>query len=78
MFINTTKHFPELTMVGLLKYFKPKQCDKDNDVGENPMGLPDPYGDLSKVVLYPFIEVTNVVVRQALEKECGPCSPTFH
>ena len=37
------------------------------------MGLPDPYGDLSKVVPYPFIEVTYPVVRQALEKERGPC-----
>ena len=73
MFINATKHFQELTMAGLLKYFKPKQRGKDNDAGENPMGLPDPYGDLSKVVPYLFIEVTYPVVRQALEKERGPC-----
>ena len=35
---------------GLLKYFKPKQRYKDNDNEVKPKGLPDPNGDLSKVV----------------------------
>ena len=37
-------------MAGLLKYFKPKQRHEDNNDEEKPKGLPDPNGDLSKVV----------------------------
>ena len=62
-------------MAGLLKYFKPKQRHEDNDDEEKPKGLPDPNGDLSKVVPSSSIEVTNAVVRQALEKEGGPRGP---
>ena len=62
-------------MVGLLKYFKPKQHHKDNDDEVKLKGLPDPNGDLSKVVPSSSIEVTNTVVRQALEKERGPRGP---
>ena len=43
-------------MAGLLKYFKPKQHHKDNDEVK-PKGLPDPSGDLSKVVPSSSIEV---------------------
>ena len=35
----------------------------------------DPNGDLSKVVRSSSQEVTNAVVRQALEKERRPCGP---
>ena len=62
-------------MVGLLKYFKPKQRHKDNDDEVKLKGLPDPNGDLSKVVPSSSIEVTNTVVRQALEKEREPRGP---
>ena len=62
-------------MAGLLKYFKPKQLHEDNDDEVKPKGLPDPNGDLSKVVPSSSIEVTNAVLRQALEKERGPCGP---
>ena len=71
IFINTAKYLNRIiiTMAGLLKYFKPKQRHEDNDDEEKPKGLPDPNGDLSKVVPSSSIEVTNAVVRQALEKE---------
>ena len=62
-------------MAGLLKYFKPKQRHEDNDDEVKPKGLPYPNGDLSKVVPSSSIGVTNTVVRQALEKECGPHGP---
>ena len=62
-------------MVGLLKYFRPKQHHEDNDDEVKPKALPGPNGDLSKVVPSSSIGVTNAVVRQALEKECGPCGP---
>ena len=64
-----------ITMAGLLKYFKPKQRHEDNDDEVKPKGLPDPNGDLSILVPSSSIEVTNVVVRQALEKERGPLGP---
>ena len=64
-------------MAGLLKYFKLKQRHEDNDE-EKPKGLPDPNGDLSKVVLSSSIEVTNAVVRQELErKNAGHVAHTF-
>ena len=50
-------------MVGLLKYFKPKQHHEDNDDKVKLKGLPDPNGDLSKVLPSSSIEVTNAVVR---------------
>ena len=71
IFINMMKHFPKITMAGLLKYFKPKQHDEDNNDGENPNCLPDLNGDLSKVVQSTSIEVTSAVVCQELEKEHG-------
>ena len=40
-----------ITMAGLLKYFKPKQHHEDNDDEVKPEGLPDPNGNLSKVIL---------------------------
>ena len=62
-------------MAGLLKYFKPKQHHEDNGDEVKPKGLPDPDGNLSKVVPSSSTEVTNTVVRQALEKERGPRGP---
>ena len=62
-------------MAGLLKYFKLKQHHEENDDEGKPKGLPDPNGDLSKVVPFSSIEATNTVVRQALEKERGPRGP---
>jgi len=59
-------------MAGMLKYFKPKNRGEDNDNEENLMGLPDPNGDLSKVVPSSSIEVTNVVVPQKERRPCGP------
>ena len=64
-----------ITMAGVLKYFKPKLHHKDHDDEGKPKGLPDPNGDLSKVVPSSSIEVTNTVVRQALEKVRGPRGP---
>jgi len=76
IFFNATKYFSEITMAGLLKYFKPKKKrGEDNDNEENLMSLQDPNGDLSKVVLSSSIEVTNMVVCQALEKERGSRGP---
>ena len=46
---------------GLIKYFKPKQGHEDNDDKVKPKGLPDPNGDLSKVVPSSSIEVTNLL-----------------
>ena len=64
-----------ITTTGLLKYFKPKQRHEDNDDEVKPKDLPNPNGDLSKVEPSSSVEVTNVVVRQALEKERRPCGP---
>ena len=60
-------------MAGLLKYFK--RLREENEGEGKPKGLPEPNGDLSKVVPSSSIEVTNAVVRQALEKERGPRGP---
>lgn len=62
-------------MAGLLKYFKPKQHHGKGNDDEKPKGLPDPNGDLSKVVPSSSIEVTNTVVYQVLEKERRPHGP---
>ena len=53
-------------MAGLLKYFSVKQRKNDGDGKSN--CLPDPNGELSKVVLSFSIEATNTVVHEALEK----------
>ena len=55
-------------MVGLLKYFTVKRRHEDTDDERMSNGLPDPNGELSKVVPSSSIEVTNGVVRQAREK----------
>ena len=63
-------------MAGLLKYFiKSKRLHKENEGEGKPKGLPEPNGDLSKVVPSSSIDVTNAIVRQALEKERGPRGP---
>ena len=53
-------------MTGLLKYFSVKQCRNDG-VGKSNC-LPDPNGELSKVVPYSSIEAANTFVHEALEK----------
>ena len=56
--IHRTEYLNKIIiMAGLLKYFKPKQCHEDNDNEVKPKGLPDPSGDLSKVVPSSSIEV---------------------
>ena len=72
LLIRRTEYLNKIiTMAGLLKYFKPKLRHEDNDDEVKPKALPDPNGDLSKVVATVFScvffhrEVTNVVVRQA-------------
>ena len=52
-----------------------KRLREENEGEGKPKGLPEPNGDLSKVVPSSSIEVTNTVVRQALEKERGPRGP---
>ena len=65
---NTPNRIPEQNC-NILKYFKPKQRHEDNDDEVKPKGLPDPNGDLSKVVpsssieVTEYSEVTNAVVR---------------
>ena len=59
-------------MAGLLKYFSVKQHKNDGDGKFN--CLPDPNGELSKVVPSSFIEATNTVVHEALEKR-SPLGP---
>ena len=53
-------------MAGLLKYFSVKQRKNDGDGKSN--CLPDPNGELSKVVPSSSIEATNAVVHATLEK----------
>ena len=53
-------------MAGLLKYFSVKQHKNDGDGKSN--CLPDPNGELSKVVPSSSIEATNTVVHEALVK----------
>jgi len=62
-------------MAELLKYFKLKQRNKENDDEGKWKGLPDPNGELSEVVPSSSIEVTNAVVNEVMEKECGPRGP---
>ena len=64
-----------IKMAGMLKYFKPKRRHEDDDNEGKLKGLPDPNGDLSKVVPSSSIEMTNAVVSQELEKERGPRGP---
>ena len=53
-------------MAGLLKYFSVKQCRNDG-VGKSNC-LPDPNGELSKVVPYSTIEAANTFAHVALVK----------
>ena len=53
--IRRTEYLNKIIMAGLL--FKPKQRHEDNDDEVKPKGLPDPSGDLSKVVPSSSIEV---------------------
>jgi len=62
-------------MVGLLKYFKLKWCNKGNDDEGKVKGLPDPNGELNKVVPSSSIKVANAVVNEVFEKERGPHGP---
>ena len=61
-------------MAGLLKYFTVKRRHEDTDDERMSNGLPDPNGELSKVVPSSSI-VTNGVVRQAREKLQQPRGP---
>ena len=65
-------------MVGLLKYFKPKQCHEDNNNKVKPKGLPDPpHGDLNKVVPSSSIEVTNELYARGWRKNTGHVAHIF-
>ena len=44
---NTPNRIPEQNC-NMLKYFKSKQCHKDNDDEIKPKGLPDPNGGLTE------------------------------
>jgi len=57
-------------MVGLLKYFKLKWRNEGKS-----KGLPNPNGELSKVVPSSSIEITNGVVNEVSEKERRPRGP---
>ena len=62
-------------MVRLLKHFTVKRRHEDTNDERMSNGLPDPNGELSKVVPSSSIEVTNGVVRQAREKLQQPRGP---
>jgi len=76
-FINTTKHFPEITMVELLKYFKPKQHGEDNDDGENPMGLTDPNVE-SCTVFFHRSYILMLLYTRHWRKNTGHVAHTVH
>ena len=66
-------------MVGLLKYFscmKPCQNEEDTDGKGKSNCLPDPNGELSKVVLVSSIEIISIVVCEVLEEKY-PCGYLF-